>query len=430
VSEVRHPGWVHDRVLAPVAARGVAGDGRVGCVGNPFDQLSLDQLRRRQSLKWRAYPPEVLPLWVAEMDTLPAEPVRRALEEALALGDTGYPWGTGYAEAYAEAAGTHWGWRPDPAATVLVSDVMTGVAEVLGLVTGPGDAVVLTPPVYPPFFAFSAHLGRELVHAPLGPDGRLDPAALEAAFATATAGGRRAALLLSNPHNPTGTLHTRDELAAVAALAEAAGVRVVVDEIHAPLSYAGVGTGGPGFTPYLSVAGAERGLVVYSASKGWNLAGLKAALVVAGDGAREDLAQMPAEVTHGASSLGVLAHTVALREGWPWLSEHLDGLDQNRHLLADLLAAELPAVGYRPPAATYLGWLDCRELGLPQEPAAFFLESAGVALSPGSDFGPPGSGHARLNFATSSAVLTEAVQRMGAAVSELDRRPRSAGPVT
>ena len=389
-------------------------------MSNPFDQISLEQLRRRQSLKWRMHPPDVLPLWVAEMDARPAEPVRRALEEALALGDTGYPWGTGYAEAYAEVADRRWGWRPDPATTALVADVMTGIVEVLGLVTGPGDAVVVTPPVYPPFFAFSTHAGRELVHAPLSPDGRLDLAALESAFAAATAGGRRAALLLSNPHNPTGTLHTRDELAAVAALAEAAGVRVVVDEIHAPLTYpVATGPGDAGFTPYLSVPGTERGFVVYSASKGWNLAGLKAALVVAGAGAGDDLARMPEVVSHGASSLGVLAHTVALREGWPWLAEHLDGLDQNRRLLADLLAAELPGVGYRPPESTYLAWLDCRALGLREEPGAFFLDAARVALSAGADFGPQGAGHVRLNLATSSAVLTEAVQRMGAAVHAL-----------
>lgn len=381
-------------------------------VSNPFDRLDLEQLRRRRSLKWRAYPPEVLPLWVAEMDTLPAEPVRRALGEALAQGDTGYAWGTGYAEAYADAADTHWGWRPDLSDTALVADVMSGVVEALKLVTGPGDAVVVTPPVYPPFFAFSEHLGRELVPAPIGPDGRLDLAALETAFGTATAGGRRAAVLLANPHNPTGTLPTRSELQAVAALAEAADVRVVADEIHAPLTYP---DSEPGFTPYLSVAGAERGFAVYSASKGWNLAGVKAALLVAGEGARDDLARLPEEVTHGASSLGVLAHTVALRDGWPWLAEHLDGLDQNRRLLADLLADALPAVGYAPPAATYLAWLDCRPLDLPQEPADFFL-AAGVALSAGSAFGPSGRGHVRLNFATSPAVLTEAVQRMAAAV--------------
>jgi cystathionine beta-lyase len=357
----------------------------------------------------------VLPLWVAEMDTRIAEPVREALETAIGLGDTGYPWGTGYAEAYADYAAQQWGWHPEPARTALVGDVMTGVVEVLELVLGTHGAVVVTPPVYPPFFAFPARGGRPLVHAPLGPDGRLDLVVLERAFATATAGGRPAALLLSNPHNPTGTVHTADELRAVAELADHAGVRVVVDEIHAPLTH----PGGPRFTPYLSVAGTEQGFVVFSASKAWNLAGLKAALVVAGEGAAADLARMPEVVSHGAAGLGVLAHTAALATGQPWLEEHLRGLDQNRTLLASLLDVELPAVRYRPPAATYLAWLDCRALPLLEEPAPFFVDRARVALGVGRDFGPEGAGHVRLNFATSTAVLTEAVQRMGAAVRAL-----------
>ena len=396
-------------------------------MSQPFDDLTLAELRQRQSLKWRNYPPDVLPLWVAEMDTRPAPAVRAALQAALDLGDTGYPWGQGYAEAYADAAAAAWGWRPDPTATTLVADVMTGVVEVLRLVTDPGDAVVVVPPVYPPFFSFVRHAGRRVVEAPLGEDDRLDAAALDRACVEATAGGRRAALLLSSPHNPTGTVHTADELAAVAALAERRGVRVVVDEIHAPLTYPGTG---PGFTPYLSVPGAERGFVLFSASKAWNLAGLKAALAVAGPGARDELAAMPEVVSHGASSLGVIAHTAALRDGQDWLAEHLAGLDAQRRLLATLLAERLPAVGYRLPAATYLAWLDCRPLGLPQEPAPFFLEHARVALGVGPDFGRPGAGHVRLNFATSTAGLTEAVDRMAEAVRRhgAGHPPRSAPP--
>jgi cystathionine beta-lyase len=380
---------------------------------NPFDRLTLQELRQRQSLKWREYPPDVLPLWVAEMDTLPAPPVRAALDAALDLGDTGYPWGQGYAEAYADAAESAWGWRPDPTGTTLVADVMTGVVEILGLVTDPGDAVVLVPPVYPPFAGFARHAGRRVLEAPLGADQRLDLDALDRACATATEGGRRAALLLASPHNPTGTVHTTAELAAVADLAERHGVRVVVDEIHAPLTYAD----GPSFTPYLSVPGAERGFVVFSASKAWNLAGLKAALAVAGPAAQEDLAAMPEVVSHGASSLGVLAHTAALRDGQEWLAQHLAGLDAQRRLLAVLLAEHLPSVQHRTPAATYLAWLDCRSLDLPGGPAEFFLTRARVALSAGPDFGSGGAGHVRLNFATSTAVLTEAVGRMAAAVA-------------
>jgi cystathionine beta-lyase len=384
---------------------------------NPFDRLSLDDLRQRQSIKWRQHPPDVLPLWVAEMDTLPAPAVRTALDAALDLGDTGYPWGQGYAEAYADVAGQSWGWRPDPAATSLVADVMTGVVEVLRLVTDPGDAVVLVPPVYPPFAGFTRHSGRRVVEAPLGADGRLDLEVLDRACRTATGGGRRAALLLASPHNPTGTVHTAEELTAVATLAEGHGVRVVVDEIHAPLTH----PGGPAFTPYLSVPGAERGFVVFSASKAWNLAGLKAALAVAGPAAADDLAAMPEVVGHGASALGVLAHTAALRAGQDWLAEHLAGLGAQQRLLAALLAEHLPGVAHRTPDATYLAWLDCRALGLPAEPAEFFLEHARVALNAGVDFGTGGAGHVRLNFATSTAVITEAVERMAAAVAARTR---------
>jgi cystathionine beta-lyase len=378
---------------------------------NPFDQLTLEQLRARRSLKWRAYPPDVLPLWVAEMDTTLAAPVVEAVHRALAVGDSGYPYGAEYAEALAAFAAKRWGWRPDPEPVRLVADVMNGIVEVLKLVTGPGDAVVLTPPVYPPFFAFVTHLDREVVTAPLGADDRLDPAALEQAFQTATGSGRRAALLLANPHNPTGTVHTAAELESVAALANRYGVRVLVDEIHGPLAY-----GDAPFTPYLSVAGGDRGFSILSASKGWNLAGLKAAVVVPGERSADDLARMPEEVGHGASALGVLAHTVALQAGEEWLDQHLVGLDHNRVLLADLCPRLLPSVSYRLPQASYLAWLDCRALGLGDDPAAVFLERGRVALSAGPAFGPGGPGHVRLNFATAPAIVTEAIERMASCV--------------
>jgi cystathionine beta-lyase len=220
-------------------------------------------------------------------------------------------------------------------------------------------------------------------------------------------------------------VHTANELAAVAALANAYGVRVVADEIHAPLVLPGAA-----FVPFLSVPGAESGFSLISASKGWNLAGLKAGLAVAGPAAVEDLRRMPEEVGHGASHLGVIAHTAALRAGGDWLDAVLVGLAENRRLFGELLAEHLPAAGYRPPQGTYLAWLDCRPLGLDDDggparpgptdvmswPAAVFLERGRVALSPGSAFGTGGAGHVRLNLATSGEVLTEAVRRMASAV--------------
>lgn len=206
-------------------------------------------------------------------------------------------------------------------------------------------------------------------------------------------------------------MHTARELAAVAALAGRYGVRVVADEIHAPLTAPGAD-----FVPYLAVPGAERGLSLMSASKGWNLAGLKAALAVAGPGAAADLALLPEEVSHGPSHVGVLAHTAALLEGVGWLDALLAGLDDNRRLLTALLAEQLPGIGYRPGDATYLAWLDCRALGLGDDPAAVFLERGRVALSRGLDFGTGGAGHVRLNIATSPEILTEGVRRMAAAL--------------
>ncbi|MFF0732364.1 MalY/PatB family protein [Streptomyces chartreusis] len=379
---------------------------------NPLRALTLDRLRCRTSMKWRAYPDDVLPLWVAEMDVLPAEPVVRAVTDALALGDTGYPAGTGYAEALAAFAEKRWRW--DGLAverTAIVPDVMLGVVEMLRLVTGPGDPVVVNSPVYPPFFQFVEHMDRQVVEAPLGADLRIDIDTLEETFRRVTGGGRAAAFLLCSPHNPTGTVHTAAELAAVADLADRHGVRVVIDEIHAPITAAGVD-----FVPYLSVAGGENGLSLMSASKAWNLAGLKAALAIAGPGSAADLARMPEEVSHGPSHVGIIAHSAALRDGTDWLDSLRAGLDDNRRLLADLLAEHLPAVTHRPAEATYLAWLDCRALGLGDDPAEVFLHRGRVALNSGIPFGTGGAGHVRLNLATSPELIEEGVRRMAAAL--------------
>ncbi|WP_327715007.1 pyridoxal phosphate-dependent aminotransferase [Streptomyces sp. NBC_00490] len=395
---------------------------------DPLARLTLEQLRRRTSMKWRTHPEDVLPLWVAEMDVPLAAPVVEALHSALDLGDTGYPFGTAYAEALAAFAQERWGWdglRVEH--TAIVPDVMLGIVEVLRLITDPGDAVVVCSPVYPPFYAFVGHDAREVVEARLGPDLRVDPRALEDAFVRARRGGRGAAFLMSNPHNPTGVVHTREELEAVAALARRHGVRVVSDEIHAPLVLPGAT-----FTPFLSVPGAENAFMLASATKAWNLAGLKAAVAVAGPEAADELRLLPEEVGHGPSHLGVIAHTAAFREGGDWLDELLLGLDANRRLLGELIAEHLPEVGCTRPEGTYLAWLDCRRLGLHDDhgtdgpgvvsdvagPARMFLDKARVALSSGHVFGSGGEGHVRLNFATSPAILREALARMGQAVRD------------
>ncbi|MFJ8963721.1 MalY/PatB family protein [Lentzea sp. NPDC102401] len=371
---------------------------------NPFRQLTLDQLRRRTSMKWRHYPEDVLPVWVAEMDVPLAEPVARAIIEAVERGDTGYPNGTAYAEALAEFAKTRWDWAPAVERTKIVPDVMMGVVEMFRLVSHRDAPVVVNSPVYPPFFQFVESLGRQVVEAPLGADARIDFAVLEAAFVKA---GKGSVHLLCNPQNPTGTVHTAAELEEVARLSRAHGVRVVADEIHAPLT-------AEGFVPYLSVA--DDGLSLMSASKAWNLAGLKAALAIAGPAAADDLARLPEEVGHGPSHVGILAHTAAFRHGVDWLDALLDGLDENRRLLAGLLAEHLPEVRYAPGQGTYLAWLDCRALG--DDPARTFLKRGKVALNSGIPFGTGGAGFVRMNLATSPEIITEAVHRMSKAWNE------------
>ena len=393
---------------------------------NPLEELTLQQLQLRTSMKWRAHPADVLPLWVAEMDVKLPPTVAETLRVAIDNGDTGYPCGTGLAEAVSQFASRRWQWHDlEVGRTTIVPDVMQGIVEVLRLVTDRGDAVIVNPPVYAPFYAFVSHDGRRVIEAPLDVNGRIDLAVLEEAFGRARAGGGKAAYLLCNPHNPTGSVHTADELRAVADLSRRFDVRVVSDEIHAPVILSG-----SRFTPYLTVPGGENAFALTSASKAWNLSGLKAALAIAGPEAVADLRRMPEEVSHGPSHLGVLAHTEAFRTGGDWLDLLLQGLDENRKLLGDLVAEHLPSVKHQWPQGTYLAWLDCRELGFNEDvtdglavvadmsgPARWFLNHARVALSSGHVFGTGGAGHVRLNFATSTTILTEAVSRMGRALA-------------
>jgi cysteine-S-conjugate beta-lyase len=375
---------------------------------DPILGESLEQLRStRTSLKWQGFPDDVLPAWVAEMDARPCPVVLDTLTTALKRGDTGYRWAAPYTEAFAGFAKRRWDWSVDPLTMVAVADVMIGVEELLHTLTAHDAAVVLSPPCYDSFYGFVEAAGRRLVVAPLDHRYRLDPGVLEAAFVEA---GPGAAYILCNPQNPTGTVHTRDELGTLARLATEHRVLVISDEIHAPLVHPGVE-----FTPYLSVPEAAAGIALVSASKAFNLAGLKAALVVPGATAVDAVGTLPEVVTHGASHLGVLAQTAAYSAGDEWLDRLRDEIATNYALLSDLLAAQLPQVVVTPAEATYLAWLDCRALGL-DDPATRFLERGRLALSPGVNYDRSATGWVRFNFGTSASVIEEAVRRMAASV--------------
>lgn len=410
-------------------------------LSTPLDAVRLADLRRRTSVKWRAFEPDVLPLFVAEMDTPVAPVVAEAIQRAVSDGDLGYDWGNTYGEALAGFAERRWGWAVDPARTRTLADVMVGTVEVLRVLTAPGDAVVVTPPVYPPFYGFVRNEGRQVLEAPLR-GGRLDLGTLEAAFEQAAhphgrgpGSGRRAVLLLCNPHNPTGAAHTRPELAAVLELAGRYGVRVVSDEIHAPL--AGLPDGGrrpgrasgggeaPGeFVPLLDVPGSESAIDLHSVSKAYNLAGLRAAVAVGGVDAAADLRRIPEESGHAVNHLAVLAHAAAYGDTSGWLDSVLAGIARNRDLLDDLLAEHAPAFVHHRGEATYLAWVDASAAvpaggGDPLGDAAcpYLVSRARVAFADGRHYGTGGAGHVRVNLATSVEVLTEAFRRVGASLA-------------
>ena len=376
-------------------------------MGSPFD-VTVAELRRRTSLKWHTYPDDVLPAFVAEMDVRPLDAVVTAVHGAMLAGDTGYevgpasPRGTAYAEAFADFAARHHGWDVPVDRTRLVPDVMLGGVELVRLVSAPGDAVVINPPVYPPFRSFLEHAGRRVVTAPLTPAGRLDLDALDRAFAGARA------YLLCHPHNPTGTLHTADELRAVGDLAARHGVRVVADEIHAPLV-----VGDEPFVPTTTVI--PDAIALHSASKAFNLAGLKAALAVPG-AAADDLTRLPEIVGHGVSHVASIAHQAAYRHGEPWLADVRASIRQHQEMVDAALTERLPSARWHRPAATYFAWLDVRDTpavaGSGTDPARLLLHRGRLAVNSGPTFGDEGAGHVRLNLATSPQILADALDRL------------------
>lgn len=376
--------------------------------------LPLAELRARTSEKWREYPDDVLPLFVAETDFPLAPAITAALQRAVAAGDTGYVASrTPLADSYAAFARRRFGWDPDPGRMRSTADVSMGIVEILRRVVAPGERVIVTTPVYPPFFELVTEAGGVVERVPLSDTGtgwELDVDGIRSALDD----GARA-ILLCNPHNPTGTVHSRESLAALAALADEYGVAVVSDEIHAPLVQPGTA-----FTPFLSVNDAARrvGYAVVSASKAFNLAGLKCALMVtASEETTAIVRRLPVEVEWRTGQFGLLAAVAAFsEESDVWLDGLLHTLDRNRRLLADLLAGHLPGARYRMPDAGYLAWIDLTALGWGDNPARRILQDAKVALHYGPAFGTEGAGHVRLNFGTSPEIITDAIERIAALV--------------
>ena len=376
-----------------------------------LDQVTVAELRQRGGQKWTYAGPEVLGAFVAEMDFGTAPAVEDALRIAVSRQAFGYL--TPAAETELAATVAAWldrrhGWAVDPALIHPLPDVIMGLEAAVNVFSRPGSPVVLPTPAYMPFLSVPPALGRPVIEVPMVTDGGrlvLDLDGIAAAF---RAGGHL--LILCNPANPAGRVYTAGELRAVAGVVDAHGGRVFADEIHAPLVYPG-----HRHVPYASVSPAAAGhaLTAVSASKGWNLPGLKCAqLILSNPADQATWAGAGLLYERGTSVLGVAAAVAAFSRGEDWLAQVLGYLDGNRTLLAGLLAEQLPAVGYRPPEGTYLAWLDCRDLGLGDHPGQFFLDHARVLVNDGPAFGAAGKGHVRLNFATPRPILTQIVGRL------------------
>lgn len=381
---------------------------------HPLDRLDRTQLDRPESRKWSLHP-GAIGAWVAEMDFGVAAPVTNALHRAIDEGTLGYlspPLAAELGEATAEWMRTEYGWDIDPQRVHAVSDVMAALGVAVTEYAPAGSPVIVPTPAYMPFLTYLPTIGHPVVEVPgVVVDGRWrhDLDRIDDAFA---AGART--LVLCNPHNPTGTVLTRAELSAIAEVVERHGGRVFADEIHAPLRYDGVA-----HVPYasLSESTAAHTITGTSASKAWNLAGLKTAqLITSNDADQAAYRRFGFAVQHGAATLGVVAAIAAYRDGRGWLEDVIDYLDQERHDLRSLLAEHLPGTRYRVPEATYIAWIDVAALDLPGPPAEFFRDHAGVVLTEGALLGQGYEDFVRIVFATPRPILADAVRAMGDAV--------------
>lgn len=384
------------------------------CTGvtDDWDRLTVEELRRRRAgEKWARYP-DCIGVHVAETDFGTAPVVGEALGDAIRRGAFGYlsdALGAELGEACAGLYRERWGWAPPAEWVRPVADVIKAAEIAIRLYSPPGSAVILPTPNYMPFVKLPGVLGRELIEVPmLQEDGRarFDLEGIERAF---RAGG--GTLILCNPANPLGRVFEREELTALAAVVGGCGGRVFADEIHAAITYHG-----HSHIPYasLSPTTAAHTLTAFSASKAWNVPGLKCAQILFSN--ERDVAtweERSGFLGYGASTLGVAANIAAFRAGGAWLAEVLDYLAENRRLFGEILAERAPEIGYTPPEGTYLAWLDLRgfaeERGIAAgDLAAWFRREAGVAMTEGADCGRAGQGFLRFNFALPRPILEKA----------------------
>lgn len=391
-----------------------------------FDALTPEIMRDRGSLKWVMHDGDVIGAWVAEMDLGTAPAVTAVLRRAIEDGSLGYmPMDVREAtrEAVAAFHERAFGWRIPVRDVSLLPNVLSALGAIIERHTSPGSAVIVPTPAYMPFLSIPGRYGRECIQIPAlhghdaagRPTWALDLDGIEAAMA-AGAG----LLILCNPWNPVGRVLSPAELDAVAELSSRYHIPVLADEIHSSL----VLDPAAAHTPYGSRPGADPDLTftVTAVSKGWNIPGLMCAQLIASGGARSawEADPLSAHLADEAAYLGARAVAAALSpEGLAWNRAVRTYLHGNGDLIAGALAG-IETVELTVPEGSYLAWLDCSRLPVPEgaSPARFFRREPGVAMSPGAAFGRGYESFCRLNLATGRTIAAQIAQRLVDAAAE------------
>ncbi|WCC79829.1 aminotransferase class I/II-fold pyridoxal phosphate-dependent enzyme [Cutibacterium equinum] len=382
-----------------------------------FDSPTVEWLRSRGTARWQDVAEDVIPLWVAEMDFRVAPPIQRAIEDTVANHAYGYPCDNGLRHSWAAWVKKVQGLTIDPLKVRYLRNVLSGVQLAIRTYSAPGSPVIVPSPAYMPFWEVPGLEGREIIAVPMIDSDlgwTLDLDGIDAAF------GRGAgSLILCQPYNPLGRVFTADELGALAEVVESHHGFVISDEIHGPLVPACPER--KASVPYATVseAAAAHSVLVSSASKSFNIPGLMTAFITL---FTPEQAKLWDEKVHpldaaGATTIGLAANKAAFDSGQEWLDAANRYIHDNAVWLSETLADQLPAVDYRVPEGTYLGWLDFSAYELPTSPGQWLLRHARIRLNDGPTFGPGGEGHARINFATPRYLLEEAVDRMVSAIN-------------
>jgi cystathionine beta-lyase len=387
-------------------------------------ELSQSALQARRNVKWNQYGADVLPAFIADMDFAVAAPIQAAIERIVRDRDYGYPLRDGervdrlVAKAFAKRMQSRFGWELSPDLVLPMADLVQGTYAPILAFSDPGDGVVLQTPNYPPFRDTINTTERRLLALPMRDDGTRH--VFDMTELAGLVDKRTRIFVLCNPQNPTGRVFSRDELKALGQFAVERDLIVISDEIHSDLVFPG-----QQHIPFASLGPeiAARTITLNSATKSFNIPGLRCALIAFGS---EDLRnrfhkRIPLRLTGSVNIVGADATVAAWSECQPWLDAVMQHLLKARNRVKDVLAVEAPAIRFHAPEATYLAWLDCSKLGLSTPAFQFFLDKARIGFSAGETFDPDCAQFVRFNFATSMPILDEILDRIVTATRQNDR---------